>query len=301
MEMQWITTFLTIVDRKGFGRAAQQLGYSQPTVSNHVAALERELGASVLHRNCRPVELTQAGAVFLPHARALAREIEAARGSVSDVLGIRRGTVTLGAYPSAMAAYVPGLLSGFRAWYPDITVRLIELQVSDLSKAALSGHIDLVILPQPQAQESFSGLPLWQERYKVVFRSDHPLAEHNGPIPLQTLTDFDLIMPGCGELASPNHPLWHELGTRPPFAFEVIQPQSLLELVRHGLGVGVTNELSLGVAAASGLETRHIDADSAVRDVWVWWTSGQTPSPAGQELLACMRDGARPVGTRRLR
>ncbi|MER9242934.1 LysR family transcriptional regulator [Mesorhizobium sp. M0633] len=51
--MQWVTTFLAVVEHQGFARAADVLHYSQPTVSNHVASLERELGAPLLQRPSR--------------------------------------------------------------------------------------------------------------------------------------------------------------------------------------------------------------------------------------------------------
>jgi len=303
LELQWVTTFLAITDHKGFGRAADLLGYSQPTVSNHIAALERELGTNLLHRDRRPVELTQAGTAFLPHALALVREVEAAKGSVADVLGLRRGTVSLGAYPSAMAAYVPGLLGSFRARYPGIAVRLLEMRANDLARAASSGQIELALRPfkRHETQDALSGLPLWRERYKVVFHPTHPLAENDGPLALEELKDLDLILTGHGDLASPSHPIWRQLGGCPRLAYEVTQPQSLVELVRHELGVGVTNELSLKVSATEGLRTRYLDAAAGVRDIWVWWSDDRARSPAAKALVACMRDSARPPGTARLK
>ncbi|TDD68460.1 LysR family transcriptional regulator [Jiangella aurantiaca] len=302
MELHWVTTFLAIVDNRGFGRAAELLHCSQPTVSNHVAALERELGASLLHRNRRPVELTQAGMAFLPHARALAREVEAARGSVAEVLGLRRGTVTLGAYASATAGYVPDLLESFHAQYPGVTVQLLEARADDLARAALSGQIELMLRPTtpPLSEATFSSKPLWRERYQVVLHPAHPLAEQAGALPLEALAEHELIMTGHGELASPDHPLWHHLGRYPELAYEVTQPQSLIELVRHGLGVGVTNELSLNVSATDGLDIRDIDSAVAYRDVAVWWLRGRTHSPAARALLAFIRESPRPPGLTRL-
>ncbi|WP_189557033.1 LysR family transcriptional regulator, partial [Mesorhizobium sp. M4B.F.Ca.ET.089.01.1.1] len=118
-----MTTFLAVVEHQGFARAADVLHCSQPTVSNHVASLEHELRAVLLQRYSRPVALTEAGAAFLPHGRALVREIETARSAVADVTGLRSGSVTLGAYASAAAGYVPGILRSFRKRYPGITVR----------------------------------------------------------------------------------------------------------------------------------------------------------------------------------
>ncbi|PZF80810.1 LysR family transcriptional regulator [Jiangella anatolica] len=298
MELYWVTTFLTIVDNRGFGRAAELLHCSQPTVSNHVASLERELGASLLHRNRRPVELTQAGAAFLPHARALVREVEAAKGSVAEVLGLRRGAVTLGSYPSATAAYVPDLLERFRARYPGVSVRLVESRADDLARVTLDGEVELMLRPTtpPLSASTFSSQPLWRERYKVVLHPAHPLTERPGPISLAAVADHGLIMTGHGELANPEHPLWHHLGRYPELAYEVTQPQSLIELVRRGLGVGVTNELSLNVAATEGLVIQDIDAPMAFRDVAVWWVTGRTHSPAAHALLTFIRDGPRPPG-----
>lgn len=302
MELQWVTTFLAVVEHQGFARAADVLHCSQPTVSNHVASLERELGAPLLQRYCRPVALTEAGAAFLPHGRALVREFETARSSVADVTGLRSGSVTLGAYASAAAGYVPGLLRSFRKRHPRITVRLVESRADDLAQAALTGQVEIFLRPTtpPLSVASFAHQLLWRERYKVVLHHEHPLAAHAGPVPIDELVNLPLIMTGHGELASPHHPLWRSLDRYPDPAYEVTHPQSLIELVRAGLGAGVTNEVSLNVSAVDGLEIRDISADAAQRDVAVWWLTGRVPSPAARALVAAMRSGPRPCGVQPL-
>lgn len=293
-----MTTFLAIVEHQGFAKAATSLHCSQPTVSNHIAALERELGTSLLERHRRPVELTQAGTAFLPHARALVRELDAARSSVSEVLGLHRGTVALGAYPSATATYVPRLLERFGVRYPGISVRLLEARADDLAAAARGGRIELMLRPvaPPLPTATFTSEPLWRERYRVVLPPAHALAERTGALTPADLDGQPLILTGHGELASPDHPLWLRLGRYPAPAHEVTQPQSLIELVRSGQGIGVTNDLSLSMSVTHGLEIRDIDDESAVRDVAVWWLAARSLSPAARALLTFMRDGPKPAG-----
>jgi DNA-binding transcriptional LysR family regulator len=302
VEMRWVRTFLAVIDNQGFARAAQVLRCSQPTISSHMAALEQELGTPLFQRDRRPVELTQAGAALLPHARAIAMELDAARSSVSDVLGLRQGTVSLGAYPSATAGYVPGLLERFHQRYPGIVVRLLELRADDLATATVDGQAELIVRPTnpPLPAATFACLPLWRERYQAVLHPTHPLVKSPGPLSPKDLTDQALILTGHGELTSPEHPLWRQLESPLTVTYEVTQPQSLVELVRAGLGLGVTNQLSLHLSVTDGLVIRDIDDGAAVRDIFVWWLSRRTQSPAARALLGFMANGPRPPGVHRL-
>ncbi|WP_159619958.1 LysR family transcriptional regulator [Ruania rhizosphaerae] len=309
MEIRWLETFVAVVENGGFAKAADVLYCSQPTVSAQVSALERELGAELLDRGRRPVELTESGRALLHHARAVLDQIESARGSVSDVLGARRGTVRLGTYPSATAGYIPSLLERFHQNHPLVRVHLVELGGAYLEQAALSGEVNLFLrqTTPPLSSSQFFSEPLWQERLKVIADSSHHLGAVD-VVPPQALLGQPLIMTGHYRLDSLlSHPLWRDLGEPPTLAYEVSHPQSLIELVRAGLGIGITTALALHVSRVGNLAVKDIDHPGAVRDVSVYWPSGRRLSAATQALLDFMTTTApvppvtesiRTVGTR---
>lgn len=295
MELRWLTTFVTVVDERGFANAAAALYCSQPTVSGQIADLERELSTRLFVRDRRPVQLTQAGEVFLVHARSVLAEIEAARTSVSDIVGLTKGNIRLGAYPSATAGYIPELLHRFAERYPGIRIQLTELGGAFLHQAALDGEVELFLrqtMP-PVDATLFAHAVLWQEDFKVVVHPDHPLGRRRSPVPPSVLLEHPLITTGKYHPDSlMAHPFWRSLGQRPTVSYEVSQPQSLIALVRAGMGVGVTTALALRVSETAGLKVRAIDSSDAVREVALYHPCRRPLSPAASALAQFIRHEA---------
>src|SRR3954447_18951736 len=97
MDPRFLRTFATVTRLASFSAAARELGYTQSAVSQHIAALESELGAPLLSR--RPVAPTEAGARLLEHAGAILLRLEAARADVMRVAAGPPGTLRVGATP----------------------------------------------------------------------------------------------------------------------------------------------------------------------------------------------------------
>lgn len=295
MDVRALRTFIAIVENRGFAHAANALNYSQPTVSAHISGLEEDLGVELFFRDRRPVELTPPGAALLPHARVILNQLEAARGDVLDFLGAKRGTVRLGTYPSATAGYMPRLLQQFRSVYPLIDIQLVELGGAYMEQAALSGDVNLFLrqTTPPLSTTIFDSQPLWREDFKVILWKDHELAKLPGRIPARALLEHPLIMTGRYHTdAILTHPFWHRLGQPPRIAFEVSQPQSLFELVRAELGVGVTTALAVHVSLIDDLVVRSIDDDMAIRDVCLYWPRSRALSMASQIVKTFMLEHA---------
>ena len=302
MEFRHVRTFVTVVDQRGFASAAHALYCSQPTISSHVAELERELGTPLFARDRRPVELTQAGEAFLGHARTLLREIEAAHHTVSGIVGLTRGTVRLGTYPSATVGFVPGVVQAFTAAHPGIQVSLVESGGAQLPDMALDHEVDLFLRQTvpPLDDSAFACDVLWREDFMVVAHPDHPLAREETAVPADRLLEHALVVTGQFDPDSlMAHPFWASLPRRPSFAFQVAQPQSLLALVAANMGVGVTTELALRVSRAEGLVIRRVASPLAVREVALYSPRRRSPSPAAAALTAFIRDPGRlPPGCR---
>src|ERR1700742_2188664 len=124
MQLQQLRYVVAVADERHFTRAAARLRVAQPSLSSQIRALEHELGAPLFDRSRRSVALTAAGEAFLPWARQTLADGEAGREAVRELLGMRRGRLAIGATPSLMTGFLPGLLSRFHTTYPGVELRL---------------------------------------------------------------------------------------------------------------------------------------------------------------------------------
>jgi DNA-binding transcriptional LysR family regulator len=288
--LEWLASFLAVVDFGGFAAAAASTFRSQPRVSSHVADLERHLGAVLLDRRERPVRLTEAGIAFIEHARAVIRDLESGSSSVQAVLGVLRGTVRLGLYPSAGAAFGPGLLRQFADLYPNVTVSLFEGSSDDILGALRNGDADVAIrplLPTPR-EHSFQHHTLWEEPLVVVVPKGHALAGRKY-VAVSELAAFRIItignMKGDGE---PQHEVsraFRAAGSLPTVAYQTNEPQTLVGMAREGLGVGFTNLLATSVSDTTDTHVIPIQDAGNRRLVGVFWDSARPVQSATRALI----------------
>src|SRR6185437_10847526 len=119
MEIHQLRYFCAIVETGSFSRAAERCRIAQPSLSQQVLKLEEELGARLFDRLGRSVRLTEAGNAFLPHARAMLHQVEAARASVEDRRTDMRGSVTVGVIPTIAPYLMPRCAAAFVKRYPE--------------------------------------------------------------------------------------------------------------------------------------------------------------------------------------
>jgi DNA-binding transcriptional LysR family regulator len=300
--IDWLETFVAVVDSGGFSAAADAVHRSQSRVSSHVASLEHALGARLFDRRHRPVLLTDAGEAFLPHARAVLVGLDRGQAEVDAVLDVVRGHVVLGSYPSASAAFVPGLLSGFHVRHPQVSIDLTERPTLDLSEALGSGRLHLALRPLAP-HENTEGLAfraLWRESLVAVFPPDHPLAGAPGPLRLSELAHHPLVTIGGSvgrEVMYEAHVALRQLETATHIAWQTDQPQTLVNFVRAGLGVGVTNALAMAVSDTAGVEVAEVGTVTQGRTAGVFWDPGRYMPRAAAALLQEIRTVPPPPGT----
>lgn len=288
--IDWLETFVAVVDSGGFSAAAETVHRSQSRVSAHVAALEQALGATLFDRRHRPVVLTDVGVAYLPHARKVLSALDGGLAEIESVLGVTRGSVVLGSYPSASAAFLPALMRSFSGSYPQVRVDLTEQATLDLADSLNSGelHLALRALAPLQQTEGLACRPLWREPLVVVFPDDHELAALDGPIPLRRLAEQQLVTIGGHlgqEVMYETHSAFRELDKPPHIAWQTDQPQTLANFVRAGLGVGVTNALAMQVSDTTGLATAQVGTLEQGRTVGVFWDPHRYMPRAARVLL----------------
>src|ERR687894_2558750 len=103
-----------------FSAAAEALSFTQSAVSQHVAALERECGATLVERGARGVRLTDAGRALVSHADAILARLEDAEEELAAIAGLRGGRLRIASFQSAGATLVPRALGEFHDRFPDV-------------------------------------------------------------------------------------------------------------------------------------------------------------------------------------
>ena len=194
MTLRQLEYLVTVVDEGSFGRAAQRLYVSQPTLSQQVRALEAEIGGPLLERLARGVRATAAGEALLPPARAALAATERARRSARMVLGLEAGELEIATVGTVAFGLLPPILRRWRARHRDRTVRMHEHRDGPtLAEAVADGSADLGIGPRP-AEWAGPLESLGWEEFVVVLPPGDPLRDDEGPIALTALAQRDWVL-----------------------------------------------------------------------------------------------------------
>jgi DNA-binding transcriptional LysR family regulator len=251
-----LRTFVAVARCGSFSAAARQLGYTQSAVSQHIAALEGDLGAALLHR--RPVAPTEAGARLLDHAAPILLRLDAARADVARLVGAPPARLLVGLSPLAMAAptaqgtaptsAVAGAIGAVRRSIPrlEVTVRVIgrAAVVAGVATGELDlGLVDGVAAPSDPLRLSdvstLSALGVAEEPIAVALPVGHPLARRRR-LRLEDLVDARWI--DAPEVGAPLADLRAAVGSdgvRPSMRYEGTDTATLLALVAAGHGLAV--------------------------------------------------------------
>jgi DNA-binding transcriptional LysR family regulator len=158
-------------------RAARALGVSQPALSAAVRKLEDEVGAELLHRTGRGVELTEAGRVFLQHAEDTLRRSEGAVEAVRQLVGLERGSIRVGGGATATSYLLPPVVSTVRKRHPGLRFYVREAGSRAVAAAVASGELDLGIVTLPVGDEGLVRVPLVDDELRLIVPPGHRLAE----------------------------------------------------------------------------------------------------------------------------
>jgi DNA-binding transcriptional LysR family regulator len=195
MELRQLEAFVAVATELHFGRAAERMHIAQPTLSELVRRLEREVGTPLLTRTTRRVAMTGAGVEMLGRAKVILDEVAAAAAAVRRVAHGDAGTVRLGITPPIAPVLAPHLTAALAKQAPDVELITRRMWAPDLARAIIDGTVDVAITcgrvedPTGVVGETFCAEPLF-----VVLREDHRLAAQ-GSVGLIDLSRERLGMP----------------------------------------------------------------------------------------------------------
>jgi DNA-binding transcriptional LysR family regulator len=238
VDLRQLTTMIAIAEEGTFSRAANRLGYTQSSVSQHIAALEKTLGGSVFDRpgGPRPVRITPLGAVVLEQGRELLSKAEALRHAV-DRFKAGDGRIDVGTLQSVSNVILPTVLRRLRDEHPNCEIRLSEAEPDE----AQIGDLDLLFFDGLISDETEHVL-LMEDPYLVVSRpGDLP----DGPVPAKELHEKAMV----AWPATCDQPRLEKFlaraGAQPRIVFRSAGNETILSMVRAGIGLAVLPWLAI--------------------------------------------------------
>src|ERR1700728_3415969 len=176
MELRHLRYFVAVADAGSLRVAAQKMHTSQPSLSRQIRDLEREVGARLLTRRARGIELTPAGRAFLDHARSVLSQVEAATEAARRAARPAKPCFAMGFLTGHELTWMPEALRILRAELPNIDV-MISSQYSPLLADGLSkGKIDAAFLRRERGVPDLAFRLLVKEPLIVILPNDHRLA-----------------------------------------------------------------------------------------------------------------------------
>ena len=298
MEMHQLAYFESVSRHLHFTRAAEELNVAQPSVSQQIRKLEAELGAPLFHRMKRNVALTEAGKTFLPHARAVLQRLEEARVEVQELSGLRKGTLAVGAPPSAGTHLLPRALAAFSRQHPGIALSFREGGSRTLVQLLESGELDLAVVIQPIRHPVLETLPLLEEELLLAVPREHPLAARQGPVRLRDVREepFVLLREGAYDLRDQTLSACRRAGFEPRVALDGGEMDSVLRFVEAGIGLAILPAMVLADAdPRSGPLPLRVQAPRLSRSLVLARRRDRYFSAAAREFMAFLQSVAREV------
>jgi DNA-binding transcriptional LysR family regulator len=195
MELRHLRYFLAVAEESNFTRAAAKLGIGQPPLSQQVRDLENEIGAALFHRVPHGAELTEAGAAFLPEARAAIASAEKAKLAAQRATRGETGRLALGfTASSAFNTAVSGTIRRFRGQWPDVDLSLTEMNSNWLMEKLMRQEIDAAFIrPGLEDPKDVYLKRLADEPMLIALPAHHPLAARE-TVPLSALAGAPFIL-----------------------------------------------------------------------------------------------------------
>ncbi|MDV7220369.1 LysR family transcriptional regulator [Streptomyces prunicolor] len=286
MQFQQLQYFVAVAETRHFTRAADVVHVAQPSLSQQIKALERELGADLFLRARGNITLTDAGEALLPLARRILADADTARHEVLELVQLRSGRIRLGATPSLCTGLLPDVLRAFHDRYPGIRLLIEEGGSHDLVRELARGALDLalVVLPLPTPSPALTTVELLREDLVVVSSPEATAPGRGRTVRISDLEGERLVMFRHGyDLRELTVAACRAEGFEPDFAVEGGEMDAVLGFVRAGLGVAVVPRM-VATKSGRGLRVTPLARPGLHRTIALAHRSDVAPPRAAREL-----------------
>ncbi|MBB6674066.1 LysR family transcriptional regulator [Cohnella nanjingensis] len=293
MEFRLLQYVIQIAAERNFSRAAEKLHIAQPSLSQQLSKLEKELGVLLFKRSTNSVELTHAGSVFVGKAQQIVDMTEQLRREMEDLADLRKGRIVVGSLPMTGSHVLPHVLPAFRGAYPDIEIALVEDTSAQLEQLTASGGTDVSLLSLPLVEPALAYEPIIEEEICLAVPPDHPLASAASArdIAMAELKDESFVMLKKGQgFRALAHNMCQEAGFSPRVAVESANIETVQSLVAAGMGIALVPEM-VTRRPLQGLAPVHLHLQGRPhRTLVIAYRKGRYLSNAAEAFIATFRE-----------
>ena len=292
MDLTQLRYFVAVIETQNFTRAAEKSNITQPSLSQQIINLERELGQRLFHRLGRKAVPTEAGTAFLQRARRILRDVEDAAREMGDHSGQGR-RIAIGAVQTVMPYLISDLVIQCRTSHPQLAIDAHEGFRADLVRGVLEGTLDLAVVPLPVKDRQLAIEPLLSEPLLLAVGRDHPFASQP-EIDIRTIAGETFV--GLGDssaLAAQVRAFFGDQKLEPRIGIRCTQVATLKRFVAAGLGISLLPQLARHEEDRASLVYLRLSGDEPRRELVVVRHPQRYQTRGAEEVLKLLRQHVR--------
>ena len=280
IELRLWRSFVMLAEERSFRRAADRLGVSQPALTKQMQELEARLGVTLVRREPRGIELTDAATASLEDARALIASAERLEQRVRAAEAEAAQELTIGAREYISRGFLPRAIQNARRRFPSLRAKVEEMSAIEAAAAAADGRVDLGIAISPVVEPNLVAKPIVSGRWMIVLPADHGLAAGD-QVAVEALCDEQLVL--FARRLNPDlyDRLIASLDAKAAgygIAYHAQDPSVGLDMAANGIGLFVAASYALP-ALPDGLLSRPLSGfDETLTINAVWRRDRMTPA-----------------------
>lgn len=280
MELRHLVTFKTIVEKDGFKRAADHLGYAQSSVTTHIKELERELGKPLFDRLGKKVVLTQYGHHFLPYAAKIIDLYSQALNTNDEPIG----NLIIGISESLTIGRIPPILLEYKRLYPTVNLSLKSIDNYDVTSYLQNGDIDLALVLE---KDDLSLPELFTEnlkREKMVLIRPNDVEDSSTVLYTERSCSYKSVFE--------HYINYKQMDVKESLDFQSIE--AIKQCVRSGLGISLVPYFSVKEELiANKLSGEEVSPDHPAISTFLAYHKDKWLSPAIVKMIELIREHAK--------
>jgi DNA-binding transcriptional LysR family regulator len=300
-DVKQLKVLRAVAEHGSFSAAADALSYTQPAISQQIAALEKRAGTTLVDRGSRGVRLTDAGRTLVEHAEVVIARLAAAEAELEAIAGIRGGRVRLSSFPTAGASILPPAVAEFTRRHPEVELNFVEREPEDASASLRAAELEIAIvfeyseLKQPEFDRMYEGIELHHlvdDPMYLALPRDHPLAA-KPRVRLKDVAEETWIQESgahswCGSF---HEAVCTNAGFQPKVGFRSDDYNVVQGLIAAGVGISLLPGLAL-TNLREDIVVRSLGKGAPARKIAAATLAGRYRSPATEAMLEILSEVA---------
>jgi DNA-binding transcriptional LysR family regulator len=299
-DVKQLRVLRAVAEHGSFSAAAEALSYTQPAISQQIAALEKRAGTTLVDRGSRGVRLTDAGQALVEHAEVVIARLAAAEAELEAIADVRGGRVRMSSFPTAGASLLPPAVALFSRRHPEVELTFVEQEPEEAVQMLRAAELEVALvftyrdMWQPEFDRMYEGIELHNlidDPMYLAMPREHPAAR-KPRVRLQDVSEDTWIQNDttgpCGRL---HLAACAAAGFEPKIGFQSDDYNVVQGLIAAGVGVSLLPALAL-TNVREDIVVRALGKKAPTRRIAAATLAGRYLSPATLAMLDILTETA---------